>query len=246
MYDSDRRTSEFTTPLHSFLNVAEANKRNGLMCCPCRQCRNEKCYSSSRKLHVHLIQYGFMDSYNCWTKHGEKGVIIEDDEEEEDDDNYPMFPEYGDTANGESEDEEAPDAPMSDDDFHQVIVDAHREATADEKLKLERMLADHKKLLYPTCEDSSNTKLGTTLELLQWKAENGIRDKGFDKLLKILKKKLPKDNELPDSTYEAKKVLCPLGLDVQKIHACINDCILYRGKEYENLDECTTVQDQTR
>ena len=142
---------------------------------------------------------------------------MEGNEEEENDDNYPMFPEYGDTANGETEDEEAPDAPMSDDDFHQVIVDAHREATADEKLKLERMLADHKKLLYQTCEDSSNTKLGTTLELLQWKAENGIRDKGFDKLLKILKKKFPKDNELPDSTYEAKKVLCPLGLDVQKM-----------------------------
>ena len=46
------------------------------------------------------------------------------------------------------------------------------------------------------------------------------------------------DNELPETTYEAKKAICPLGLDVQKIHACINDCILYRGEEYENLDAC--------
>ena len=52
-----------------------------------------------------------------------------------------------------------------------------------------------------------------------------------------MKKKLPKDNELPGSTYEAKKVLCPLGLEVQKIHACPNDCILYRG-EYEDLNAC--------
>jgi hypothetical protein len=51
-------------------------------------------------------------------------------------------------------------------------------------------------------------------------------------------KKLPKDNELPDSTYEAKKVLYPLGLELQKIYACINDCILYRGEEYENLEAC--------
>ena len=50
--------------------------------------------------------------------------------------------------------------------------------------------------LYPNCEDG-NTKLGTVLELLQWKAENAVADKGFEKLLKILKKKLPKDNELP-------------------------------------------------
>jgi hypothetical protein len=53
-----------------------------------------------------------------------------------------------------------------------------------------------------------------------------------------MKKKLPKDNELSDSMYEAKKVLCPLGLEVQKIHAYINDCILYRGEEYENLEAC--------
>ena len=62
-------------------------------------------------------------------------------------------------------------------------------------------------------------------------------DKGFEKLLKILKKKLPKDNELPDSTYAAKKVVRPLGLEVQKIHACPNDCILYRG-EYKDLNAC--------
>ena len=90
--------------------------------------------------------------------------------------------------------------------------------------------------MYPNCEDD-NIKLGTTLELLQWKADNGVSDNGFGKLLKIMKKKLPKDNELPDSTYEAKKVLCPLGLEVQKIHACPNDCIFYCG-EYEELNAC--------
>ena len=74
--------------------------------------------------------------------------------------------------------------------------------------------------LYPNCEDD-NTKLGTALELLQWKEENGIPDKGFGKIMKIFKKRLPKDNGLPDSTYEAKKLLCPLGVEVQKIHACL-------------------------
>ena len=62
-------------------------------------------------------------------------------------------------------------------------------------------------------------------------------DKGFEKLLKILKKKLPNNNELPDRTYAAKKVVCPLGLEMQKIHACPNDCILYHGA-YEDLNAC--------
>ena len=49
---------------------------------------------------------------------------------------------------------------------------------------------------------------------------------------------LPKDNELPATMYEAKQVVCPLGLEIQKILACPNDCILYRGEEYEKLDAC--------
>ena len=48
---------------------------------------------------------------------------------------------------------------------------------------------------------------------------------------------LPKDNELPTIMYEAKQLVCPLGLEVQKIHTCPNDYFLYRG-EYGNLDVC--------
>ena len=80
--------------------------------------------------------------------------------------------------------------------------------------------------------------MGTTLELLQWKAENGVSDKGFGKLLVMIENMLPKDNKLPESMYEEKKVVCPLGLEVQKIHACPNDCILYRGEEYKDLNTC--------
>ena len=79
--------------------------------------------------------------------------------------------------------------------------------------------------------------MDTTLELLQWKAKNGVSDKGFGELLTIAKKMLLKANELPTTTYEAKQVVRPLGLEIQKIHACPNDCILYHG-EYENLDAC--------
>ena len=53
----------------------------------------------------------------------------------------------------------------------------------------DRMLEDHKKLLYPSCE-ADKKKLGTTLELLQWKAENGVSDKGFGKLLVMIKNML--------------------------------------------------------
>jgi hypothetical protein len=110
---------------------------------------------------------------------------------------------FNDTAMGEAEEEvAAEDEPA--DDLGQVIRDAQRECESEKKkIKFERMLEDHKKLLYPTC-DAGQKRLGTTLELLQWKAKNGVSDKGFGELLKIQKRMLPKDNELPATTYEAK------------------------------------------
>ena len=88
------------------------------------------------------------------------------------------------------------------------------------------------KTLYPDCKHGLK-KLGTILEMLQWKAANSVLDKGFEELLGIVKKMLPEGNELHLTTYEAKNVVCPFALDVQKIHACPNNCILYRD-EYDN------------
>ena len=48
---------------------------------------------------------------------------------------------------------------------------------------------------------------------------------------------MPKDNEMSSSFYEAKKTLCLLGMPYEKIHACPNDCILYR-KKFENEVSC--------
>jgi len=56
-----------------------------------------------------------------------------------------------------------------------------------EKRVFQQILEDHRKLLYPGCEDGLK-KLGTMLELLQWKATDGVSDKGFGELLKLLKK----------------------------------------------------------
>ena len=67
----------------------------------------------------------------------------------------------------------------------------HRESeTLKESMKFEMMLKDHKKLLYPNCKQGLK-KLGTTPEMLQWKAANGVTDKGFEELLGIVKNMLP-------------------------------------------------------
>jgi hypothetical protein len=64
-------------------------------------------------------------------------------------------------------------------------------------------------------------KVGTTLKLLQWKTKNGVSDKGFRELLTIAKKMLLKANELPATTYAAKQVVCPLGLEIITLNSIV-------------------------
>jgi len=51
----------------------------------------------------------------------------------------------------------------------------------------------------------------------------------------------PEANELSDRTYDAKKILCSLGMNYERIYAFPSDCILYR-KDYEGLDRCPVCE----
>ena len=57
------------------------------------------------------------------------------------------------------------------------------------------------------------------LALVNLKARFGWSDKSLTELLVLLKNMLHNDNKLPNSHYEAKKILCPVGLEYKKIHA---------------------------
>jgi hypothetical protein len=228
--NADRRSPEYIAGMQAFLEVAKANKNpKGFMCCPCSLCRNDKDYSDWGTLHLHLIKNGFMANYVLWTRHGERGVVMEENEDEEDDNNIPDWAAGQDFADTLMEDADKEEIPEDDhvDDLGQVLKDAQRDCeNENEKAKLRCMIEDHRKLFYLDCKQG-HKKLGTTLEMLQWKAKYGVSDKAFEGMLKILKDKLPENNELLSTTYEVKQTVFPLGLAVQKIHACPNDCILY-------------------
>ncbi|WVZ14550.1 hypothetical protein V8G54_012116 [Vigna mungo] len=64
-----------------------------------------------------------------------------------------------------------------------------------------------------------------------------INDLDFTELLELLKEMFPENNTLLIRNYEAKKNLCPMGLEYQKIHVCPNDCVLYT-KEFVSLKFC--------
>jgi hypothetical protein len=49
---------------------------------------------------------------------------------------------------------------------------------------------------------------------------------------------LPKPDKVPTNSYRAKKFVSPFMMGVERIHACPNHCILYRGDSFKNLDKC--------
>lgn len=56
-------------------------------------------------------------------------------------------------------------------------------------------------------------------------------------LLIRLKRWLPKENTIPEKYLTMKQMLKDLGMKVECIHACENDCILF-WKEYNDALEC--------
>jgi len=69
---------------------------------------------------------------------------------------------------------------------------------------------DAEKSLYVGC--LKFTKLCAMLRLYNLKAKKKWSDKSFTTLLSLLKDIHPKDNKISDRTYDAKKILCFMGL----------------------------------
>ncbi|XP_031106224.1 uncharacterized protein LOC116010865 [Ipomoea triloba] len=188
--------------------------------CPCCDCRNLKKFRGIDEIKSHLIRRGFKEGYDPWIWHGENVPFSTDDVEldvEKD--------KCKEDTNKTDEDNDRLDELMRD--MQGDLNELPQE--------FETFFENCGKLLFSGC--SKFTKLSSMLKLYNLKAKNRWSDKSFTELLKLLKDMLPDDNELPCSTYEAKKMLCPLSMDIERIHACPNDCILY-WKQYKDLHVC--------
>ncbi|KAK9049567.1 hypothetical protein SSX86_031464 [Deinandra increscens subsp. villosa] len=118
--------------------------------------------------------------------------------------------------------------------LNELLHDIETNIGDNEHEKLQHLFEDAEKPLYKGCKFS---KLDFVLRLFNLKSKNGWSDKSFTSLLVLLHDILPEDNDLPISTYQAKKLMCPMGLEVERIHACPNDCMLYI-KEFKDQHKC--------
>ena len=158
----------------------------------------------------HLLCDGFLRSYTTWTWHGELLNLPR----------VSVTEEYvGSTM----------DEAVHDDGDDDRLEDMIRDVGAECFAKVHGYGSMSRDVETPLYTGSTNlTRLSAVLRLMNLKEINGWTDKSFTELLQLLKDMLPEGNTLPNRNYEAKKILCPMGMEYKKIHACPNDCILYQ------------------
>ncbi|XP_027912681.1 uncharacterized protein LOC114172392 [Vigna unguiculata] len=215
---ASRLSKEYEDGVKEFRRFAVEHAKNpSRIICPCLKCCHSRVVNAD-ELEAHLVCNGIDKSYSCWTKHGEN--------------------QKNDIAhNGHDSTSYAPQETDTTYDFDQVeeIANIIEEDMRDCPQMFDRLTMDAKTPLYNGC--TSFTRLSAVLKLFNLKAGNGWSDKSFTELLSLLKDMLPQDNVLPCRMYEAKKMLSSIGMSYEKIHACPNDCILFRN-EYAPLDKC--------
>jgi hypothetical protein len=175
-----------------------------------------------------------MDNYFIWSKHGEtqprtESIIDEREEANMNADHVYSHLDDGGDQDDVGENDEGLDVKEL---MRNVAPDVLLQSRNKDFENFETLNKASRDLLYEECKGchKEHTVLWMTLELLKLKASNGWSNSSFSALLELLSKVLPKPNGLPTSTstYLAKKIICPLTLGVQKIHACPNHYILYQ------------------
>ncbi|XP_022031474.1 uncharacterized protein LOC110932449 [Helianthus annuus] len=231
MYEIRHTNQEFVIGLRSFLKTAQedrVNKGKKTIPCPCTECKNITEFTETNEIEYHLLKNGFMLNYTCWSKHGESLANRSTS-------SINLEANYSDESEGPHicDDDDYLDA--ANDNLNDMCNDLEFNSCDNYQEKLQQLFDDEKKPLYVGCKKFS--KLSAVSKLLNLKTNYSWSDKSFTCLLELLHDMLPEDNELPISIYRAKKLMCPMELEVQRIHACPNDCMLYRN-QFEKTHTC--------
>ncbi|XP_028081537.1 uncharacterized protein LOC114282940 [Camellia sinensis] len=178
---------------------------------PCGNCRNLS-HQFCEIVYEHLVIERMDPKYTSWFLHGEQLSASSHQEDVKISDTYKMFR----------------DVHVKDDDFAESISKSRER-------ELTRSLEDVETPLYLGC--TKYTKFSTIVALYKHKAAHDHSDESFDELLRIVSDMLPEDNTLVKSVYSKKKMLKTFDLGYEKIHACVNDCCLFR-KDLELKETC--------
>ncbi|XP_074362909.1 uncharacterized protein LOC141703230 [Apium graveolens] len=216
---ADRRTKEFKKGVEDLLIFAFENGYNAeKISCPCVNCAHSKSWRA-QIVKNHLFQNGIDQTYTRWIWHGENNSVESSNE----------------TDTSESINQGTSRMGERDEDDDDDMSSDESSDETDTSDFINHVKGEHQPL-YPGC--GRYTKMKALVQLYNLKVKHGMSDSCFSDILLLLGSLLPEGNNIPSSFNEAKKTLCALGMGYEKIHACPNNCLLYRGDLDEEQTTC--------
>lgn len=236
-------SNEFLDGLNSFLEFAQSQRSyriRGNLLCPCSRCLNRKRHDANM-VGKHLYRKGFMDFYFIWTCHGEKcdyageastSMAVEAE-------NIEAF-----SNTNEFVDETGvnyPEENMGHQEFSETMMpnvesgNVFEEPCSDSN-KFFKMLEEAQQPIYEGCVEGLS-ELSLSSRIMKIKTDHNLAEVCVDAISETFSDYLPPRNRAPKSYYETKKLTRSLGLPMQKIDVCQDNCMLF-WKHDEKLVKC--------
>jgi hypothetical protein len=204
---------------------------DGNIHCPCARCYNNG-WIKYEDLFGHIHTNGWDLSYTKWYNHGEPDTrtVVPNRNHPGTSDmakflhdmcpNEPTQKNIGETSNEPTE-----------------------ATTLPQRNEFEALLETANDPLYPGCNWMSS--LDFMEKFTNIKVKGKMSDTTFNETLNFLRECFPPvlGYKIPSSYYEIKKTYKTIGLGYESIHACVNDCFLYRGVGNEDLQNCPICND---
>ena len=229
---------EFLEGLDNFIKFASgkpAYMDGDKIRCACKKCDN-KCFRDTDEVEYHISRFGFVKNYHIWRFHGERSIepsenIVENTVEN--------------TVESESESESAGNIGMdfeigAPSTYHTMVLDVGGPQFNNEEAEeppnpnaqqLYDMLDAADNELWSGCRRHS--QLSFVVRLMSLKAEYHWPERCYDRLTELIKEGLPDGDLLPNSYYKTKKLLRGMGLPVEKIDCCPNNCMIFWRNDSE-------------
>ncbi|GJR99000.1 protein kinase, ATP binding site-containing protein [Tanacetum coccineum] len=118
------------------------------------------------------------------------------------------------------------------------IGETSNEPTQAKRNEFEELYASANEELYPGCDYV--TRLDFMAKFTYFKVKGKLTDSIFNEMLEFFQHVFPttKGYKLPPSYYAIKKTFKMIGLGYESIHACVNDCFLFRGDNNKDVHFC--------
>ena len=237
----NRRTlaKVFTDGVMEFLNVACSQPqflREGTTRCPCSRCKLLT-FQKRDDCQLHLLKWGFMPNYYIWTSHGEsylnnEPVTVSTRPESLETNNMYRDMVYDAVGPIFSQDSCLDGVGPSN---VQECETIEEEAPNPKAQQFYDLLHASDEPLYSGC--TRHSKLSAVSRMLHLKSEQNMPDIHFNSWAGLINELLPDEgNKVPENFYRTKQFIDALGLPVEKIHVCINGCMLFWGDDEEAME----------